>query len=163
MNNTNFIGEELRRKREALGLSPAEVYERIHVPARHIEAIEKGDFDALPEQCYVQSFIKSYCGLLGIEALPFLDSLDECQRPPHTGFLQRATRSDSDSSWGLPLSLPPEVVTWATICAVIALSWLTYSIVFRPDAGAANGRVEAGAPNVTELEKMNGNPFDPKR
>lgn len=54
------VGETLRAAREAQGLSLAEVGARTRVPLRHLEAIEAGDYAALPSPTYAVGFARAY-------------------------------------------------------------------------------------------------------
>ncbi len=53
-------GERLRVARESRGLSLAEVAARTRVPQRHLEALEAGDYSALPSPTYAMGFSKAY-------------------------------------------------------------------------------------------------------
>ena len=53
-------GERLREAREHRGLSLAEVAARTRVPQRHLEAVESGDYRALPSPTYAMGFAKAY-------------------------------------------------------------------------------------------------------
>jgi cytoskeletal protein RodZ len=54
------LGEELRRAREARGVSLREVSEHTRITMRHLEAIEADDFKQLPGGIFNKSFVKSY-------------------------------------------------------------------------------------------------------
>jgi cytoskeletal protein RodZ len=54
------LGEELRRAREARGVSLREVSEHTRITMRHLEAIEADDFKELPGGIFNKSFVKSY-------------------------------------------------------------------------------------------------------
>ena len=58
-------GERLRDAREAMGLSLAEVAARTRVPQRHLEALEAGDYTALPSPTYAMGFSKAYVRAVG--------------------------------------------------------------------------------------------------
>lgn len=53
-------GDKLRVAREAAGLTLADVASRTRITLRHLEAIEKTDFDALPGRTYVTGFARAY-------------------------------------------------------------------------------------------------------
>lgn len=59
------VGERLRARREAEGLSLETVAERTRVPRRHLSAIEASDYSALPAAPYAVGFVKSYARVLG--------------------------------------------------------------------------------------------------
>ena len=57
----------LKHRRESLGLSLLEIQDKIRINAKFIEAIEKGDFDALPNPLYIKIFLRSYAKFLGLD------------------------------------------------------------------------------------------------
>jgi cytoskeletal protein RodZ len=54
------LGEELRRAREARGVSLREVSEQTRITMRHLEAIEADNIKDLPGGIFNKSFVKSY-------------------------------------------------------------------------------------------------------
>lgn len=60
-------GDKLRDAREGRGLSLAEVAARTRVPQRHLEALETGDYAALPSPTYAMGFSKAYARAVGID------------------------------------------------------------------------------------------------
>jgi cytoskeleton protein RodZ len=60
-------GERLRDARDSRGLSLAEVGARTRVPLRHLEALEAGDYSALPSLTYAIGFAKAYARVVGAD------------------------------------------------------------------------------------------------
>lgn len=60
-------GDRLRDARESRGLSLAEVAARTRVPQRHLEALEAGDYAALPSPTYAMGFSKAYARAVGVD------------------------------------------------------------------------------------------------
>ncbi|HOF38442.1 MAG TPA: helix-turn-helix domain-containing protein [Candidatus Hydrogenedentes bacterium] len=152
---TTFPGHELREHREARRLSLAEVYKRVHIPIRYLEALEQGRFEDLPEPCFVSGFLKSYCAFLELNAERFINLYHEAASPTPARLLRHTRKA--------PEAVPEwrrELMTWAAICAMLAAGWLAYTVVVRPDSGAGQGRVEAGAPDISERLTPPGNPFE---
>lgn len=54
------LGQQLRRAREALGVSLRDVSEQTRIVIHNLEAIEAGDYKDLPGGIFTKSFIKSY-------------------------------------------------------------------------------------------------------
>jgi hypothetical protein len=54
------LGEELRRAREARGVSLREISEQTRITMRHLEAIEADDYKHLPGGIFNRSFVKAY-------------------------------------------------------------------------------------------------------
>lgn len=59
------IGIRLRRARESLGLSLADVSRRTNIQIKYIIAIEKGEWDRLPNIIYARAYVKTYAKLVG--------------------------------------------------------------------------------------------------
>jgi cytoskeleton protein RodZ len=59
------IGEILRRAREERGLTLDEIASRTRINRRYLEAIERGDREAIPGGFFYKSFIRQYVSLLG--------------------------------------------------------------------------------------------------
>ena len=81
--------QKLKMKRESLGLSPDDVFKKIRIRTRYIEAIENSEFDQLPDPVYTKNFIKTYARFLNIDENPVLQDYDaylnahrEEQTPP---------------------------------------------------------------------------------
>ncbi|MCS6996432.1 MAG: DUF4115 domain-containing protein [Casimicrobiaceae bacterium] len=60
-------GERLRAAREAAGWSVADVAAKLKLVPRQIEAMESGDWSALPPRPYARGFYRNYARLLGID------------------------------------------------------------------------------------------------
>jgi cytoskeleton protein RodZ len=72
----NNIFHSLKEKREALGLTLKDVFQRTRLTAVNLEAIENGNLHLLPVPIYTRNFIKTYARALGIDSKPFLASYE---------------------------------------------------------------------------------------
>jgi cytoskeletal protein RodZ len=70
------IGKILQATREDRGLTIEQVAETTHIRKHFIQALEAGDFDALPSRLQVKGFLRSYAGLLGLDESALLDMLE---------------------------------------------------------------------------------------
>jgi len=61
------LGEQLRRAREAKGLSLDDVAGRTRIPIRHLQNIEREDWDALPAITYAIGFARNYADAVGMD------------------------------------------------------------------------------------------------
>lgn len=61
------VGARLRRAREAAGLTRAQIAATTKIPERHLEAIETGNFAALPARTYAVGFSRSYARAVGLD------------------------------------------------------------------------------------------------
>lgn len=67
------IGQKLRNARESKGFSLGQIYDRTKIPTNHLESIENGRFDDLPEPVYVVGFIKRYAECVGLNGQNLVD------------------------------------------------------------------------------------------
>lgn len=60
------LGQELRREREKRAVSLKDISDRTKISLRYLEALEKGDYKALPGPFFIKSILRAYakdCGL----------------------------------------------------------------------------------------------------
>jgi len=69
------VGQELRQAREARSLSVLQLHNQTLVPLHHIEALEAGCLDHLPEDVYIRGFIRRIAHVLGLNGMAIADSL----------------------------------------------------------------------------------------
>jgi cytoskeleton protein RodZ len=61
------LGEQLRLAREAKGMSLDDVASRTRIPIRHLQNIEREDWDALPAVTYAIGFARNYANAVGLD------------------------------------------------------------------------------------------------
>jgi cytoskeletal protein RodZ len=126
MNSSAFPGERLRERREELGLSVEDVYRKLRIPFDAIDAFERGDTGAFPEACFAAGFLRTYCNFLDIDSDKYLAIIQQCAAPESR--FQRLATSATNAAWF------KELAAWAGVCGIVILGWITYAIVFQPDA-----------------------------
>ncbi|MBX9689003.1 MAG: DUF4115 domain-containing protein [Candidatus Obscuribacterales bacterium] len=67
------IGQKLKSAREAQGLTLVQVYERTKIPLNHLQAVESGDTEDLPEPVFIFGFIKRYSECVGLDGQVLAD------------------------------------------------------------------------------------------
>lgn len=70
-------GEELRRRREALGLDLSEVAATLRIKPRYLAALEAGRPEQLPGYAYALGFMRAYAGYLGLDAFAVLRRFEQ--------------------------------------------------------------------------------------
>lgn len=145
MTKRTFPGDELRQRREEIGLRVDDVFRKLRIPTHVIEALEAGDIERLPALCYAAGFLKTYCQLLNLDGEGFVDALHDCNRSAPGTLLEMAKDGLRE---GRPRWLG-DMFAWATISAILILGWATYSVVFQPKIQPEDSRVQAG---VHEIE-----------
>lgn len=61
------VGERLRLAREEKGMSLEDVARQTRIPIRHLEHIERGEWEALPAITYSVGFARSYANVIGMD------------------------------------------------------------------------------------------------
>jgi cytoskeletal protein RodZ len=74
INNHAFL--TLKEKRESLGLTLKDIFQRTRISVVNLEAIENGALHLLPVPIYTRNFIKTYARALDIDSKPILESYE---------------------------------------------------------------------------------------
>jgi len=65
-------GVALAAAREAMGLSVEQLAEQLKLAPRQVQAIERGDFDALPNRAVARGFIRAYAKAVKLDPAPLV-------------------------------------------------------------------------------------------
>ena len=76
------VGARLRVAREMRQLSVDEVALALKLGARQVEALENGNWQALPGQTFIRGFVRNYARMLQIDSAPLMDHLDATLEKP---------------------------------------------------------------------------------
>ena len=63
------LGQEVQIRREELGLSFEEIYQRTRIQPSYLFAIENANYEALPDAVYTLGFIRTYLGILEFDEI----------------------------------------------------------------------------------------------
>jgi len=151
---TENSNNNLKAKREALGLSLKDVFRRTRVSVAYLEAIENGDFHLLPESIYAKNFIKSYARVLDIDSKlilagyeNYLNSLNILENLPPEDFPDKVsffTRiAHCGPFWGIV----------SILIVIVSVMWLI-SMQYRPATDIMNdstGKVSASVENKEQI------------
>lgn len=136
-----MLGEELKRRREELGLSLAQISESTRIGTRFLRAIETNDFSTLPEGIYTRSFIRAYAKQVHMNEDEALDLYQE--QTGTTGPLEdpSVVHEEDDSSFVYkePSNsfLPAAVVAIALALVLITGSWALWRYINKPATSEA--------------------------
>lgn len=75
------VGELLRQGREACHLSLADVAQMLKISGRQVEALEGGNWSALPGMTFVRGFVRNYARLVHLDADALVARLNEDATP----------------------------------------------------------------------------------
>lgn len=71
----NTFSEDLKKEREARGITLADISKKTRINIKYLEAIEQGAFDVLP-QTYIRAFIKAYAETIGLHVPEILKNYE---------------------------------------------------------------------------------------
>ncbi len=85
------VGLKLAHAREQREFSLEELAVKTHIPARLLQAIEQGDLNGLPEPVYIQSFIRQYANVIGLNGVQLASEfpVEPVVRSPRKAWFQR--------------------------------------------------------------------------
>lgn len=119
------VGRELRTAREARSLSVTQLHRQTLVPLHHIEALEAGRLDLLPEDVYIRGFIRRIAQALGLNGMAIASSLPEPD--PVKSVVPSWYQSTATSVGGVQLSSVHLYLGYTALIAgaVGGLSWMS--------------------------------------
>jgi transcriptional regulator with XRE-family HTH domain len=134
----NPVGERLRAAREAKGMSLDDVASMTRVPIRHLQHIEKGEWDSLPAITYSVGFARSYAKAVGLNGS---EIGSELRAQLGGGYNNPAASSYEPTD---PARVPPR--TLAIVAALIAILLIGGYFVWRGNTlGPVDPETEAAA------------------
>jgi cytoskeletal protein RodZ len=75
------IGETLRERRMSMKIDVHEVEEKTKIRAKYLRALENEEYNLLPGEAYVKSFIRTYAEFLGLDSRALVDSYRAIDKP----------------------------------------------------------------------------------
>lgn len=126
------VGERLRVLREAAGLDLSDIGTKTRIPLRHLEAIERSDYAALPSPTYAVGFARSYARAVGTDDAPLITQLRD-----ELGRKDPAARGDLPYEPTDPARVPSRLLAWtaAVLALLLAIGYWTWrSNYWGPDA-----------------------------
>ena len=142
------VGERLRAAREAKRVSLDEIARQTRIPIRHLEHIERGEWDALPSITYSVGFARSYASAVGLDGPAIGAELRE--QLGGGGGNRSNSAAIAHYEPADPARVPPRSLAIVTIILVILLVggymvWRSSAVGESP-ADAALEETEAPAP-----------------
>jgi cytoskeleton protein RodZ len=119
------VGEQLKAERERQALTLSDLAAKTRVPMRHLDAIEKSEFGALPGTTYTLGFARSYARAVGMDAAKVSADLRiELAKGGHEGY-QAPTQNYEPTD---PSRVPSRAIAWtaAAIGVVVVAAYLIW-------------------------------------
>ena len=128
-------GRALAAARQARGMTVTEIALRLKFSPRKIEALEADRFDALPGPTIVRGMIRGYAKLVGVDATPLIEALQQQLKDGPVTTMMRPQAMD------VPFPREPRrgsfVYVLLSVVVVIAVGSVVLEWVLRPDAPPA--------------------------
>ena len=149
------LGARLRLAREKLGLTTKDVAAQMHLDHRHIEAMEREDFNYIAAPVFVRGYLRNYARLLNLPAdriVQQYEGLAGVSPPPLKGFpigdATPAGEADNTVCW-----ISYGIVFGSAILAVVW--WMTEgSFKFKENDGVASLTAQATLQEPHPLENQ---------
>src|SRR5689334_16922808 len=127
------VGERLKAAREEKGLGLEDLAAQTRIPQRHLESLEKSEWDKLPAPTYTTGFAKSYATAVGLDRAEISEALRA-----EMGGTRPATQTAEVFEPADPARTMPKSLVFGAIGAVILLvvimTWLNErSLSSEPD------------------------------
>ena len=94
------FGEELKRERELREFTLRDVSESTKISLRHLEALERNDFEQLPGGVFNRGFVRAYAQFIGVDPEAMVNAylLEEQARSSRSSGQDRYLRRRNDST-----------------------------------------------------------------
>ena len=135
------VGSRLRRAREEAGLSVAALAADTRISQRQIEAIEAGNYAALPGRTYAVGFSRSLARAVGLDEAEIAIAARAELSDLHGEELRRPVQSFEP---GDPARVPSARLTWLALAGVVAA--VIAGILFLPSLFSPGGALPSILP-----------------
>src|SRR3954452_21968914 len=136
------VGERLRAAREEKGLSLDDIAAQTRIPRRHLESIEKAEWETLPAPTYTTGFAKSYASAVGLDRTEIGDQLRAEMGGQRFAANQAEVFEAADPARTMPKWLVLGAIG-AVIVLIALMSWLNSRSLEQPDAASTNAPTPA--------------------
>ncbi|HMF90033.1 MAG TPA: helix-turn-helix domain-containing protein [Candidatus Angelobacter sp.] len=152
------FGERLRREREMRGITLDEISESTKISRRHLESLEREDFDALPGGIFNKGFVRAYARYLGLdEDQAVVDySSASAEQPPPPDQFPLEVHEKPNREMNPRRSSVPLVLALLALLVVLAVFWARNRghrseapANAAPPVAAADSQQAAPAPSAT--------------
>jgi len=136
------VGDRLRAARMSAGADLSDIATKTRIPQRHLEAIEAGDYSALPSITYAVGFVKAYARAVGADEVALARMLRS-----ELGHESESRYAQPEDEIADPARVPPRWLAWTAAIIVLLIAggyglWRTGTF----DTGAEPVASEAPAP-----------------
>src|SRR5215470_18911056 len=119
------FGDRLRREREMRGITLDEISESTKIARRHLESLEKEDFEALPGGIFNKGFVRAYARFLGLDEDQAVTdySVASNEQPPPPDQFPLEVHQKPNRELNPRRSPMPMLLAIVALAAVLAIVW----------------------------------------
>ena len=143
------VGEQLKAERERKSLSLADLAARTRVPMRHLDAIEKSEFESLPGTTYTLGFARSYARALDMDAAKVsADLRAELAQGGHKAYQVPSQNYEPTD----PAQVPSRTLAWtaAALGIVLVAAYLVWRSYTLSDVTQVLPKAETASVAITQ-------------
>jgi cytoskeletal protein RodZ len=141
------VGERLRAAREEKKMSLEDIAAQTRIPQRHLESIEKSEWDKLPAPTYTIGFARSYATSVGLDRTEISDQLRTEIGGSRPTMTVPEVFEPADPARTMPKSLVFGAIA-AVLILVLVMTWLNKRSLEPGDESTAN--TAAATPAVAQ-------------
>jgi len=143
------VGERLRLAREEKGMSLEDIAAQTRIPQRHLESIERSEWDKLPAPTYTIGFARSYASSVGLDRVDVADQLrTEIGGSRPQTMITPEVFEPADPARTMPKSLVFGAIA-AVLVLVLVMTWLNKRSLEQADEPTTNAPTAAPAAQPT--------------
>jgi cytoskeletal protein RodZ len=139
------VGEQLRAAREAKKVNLEDIAAQTRIPQRHLESLERSDWEHLPAPTYTIGFAKSYASALGLDRTEIGEQLRTELGGQRLETATMEVFEPADPKRTMPKSLVFGALG-AIILLVVVMSWLSNRSLEGDDGAAPAETAAASSP-----------------
>ena len=139
------IGDRLRLAREQKDMSLEDVASQTRIPVRHLQHIEREEWDALPAATYCIGFARNYANAVGLDGAELSRELRERIGGPRSRTPAPEYYEPAD-----PARVPPRAL--ALVAAIIALVLVVGYLLWRSSLGDGESANQVASVDVSVPE-----------
>ena len=157
------LGNELKKAREANGLSLDDLQQLTKIQKRYLVGIENGDYGMMPGKFYVRAFIKQYAEAVGLNPEELFEQYsNEVPSVREEAVPEQLSRVQSKKTMSAPqskvLEVLPKVLLVVFILGIAVFAWVFFTKIYSPneelnsDKGGTEIKIEENATSTKEDE-----------
>ena len=159
-----IAGQKLRQARERRSLSLEQVAQATRIRAHYLQALEAGEFDALPSQAQARGFLRAYAGYLGMDGEALLAEADGIEKIPAPAALSPPkTPIPAVPVAKAPAAAAPEIEPAAAKNTVAVKNTLPVEETAAEEAPAPSSQVETASASLAQQQRQQTQPIFTER